>query len=600
MDAANARADGEQDFFNHLSKEEIGLIVSDAASGNIDAKYFYANYLASMNPNGAAEGEAIRAAAAAAGHPSAEYDMCLTESLTQDKPPSMSSCLSAALDGNPNAQVWMGLALSVGMFGLKEDVSAALGWYRMAAFQGDTLALSTVGDQYSSGTGVQKDDALAIHYWERAASQDSAAALRQLGRAYALGWGVPVDLEKAKSYFTRASDFGDGASQYYLGLLYRVTGSLQSAYVMQTLALKTVEAGEIRDGVVKQRIELQSMLLPEQVRKSVKIAKSWRKKTPKPAPFIGGTDLIKRLQRELNKRGFGAGDEDGIAGGATVKAYRQYADVLHVPNAPFDRPAIYYIAYRLNLYGKAQLSQPSIPAPVVASQEVPSQPAPDVSDKQAPKSDVVSTGSGFVVDHKGHVVTNAHVAKGCSSIGIIDQQGNKIAAKTIKVSEFSDLALLQSDSLKDTASVSFRVGDPIKLGESVVVFGFPLTGTLSDHGNLTVGNLAALSGLRDDPGMLQISAPVQPGNSGGPVLDSHGRLMGVVVAKLNAIAVANVTDDIPQNVNFAIKSSVLENFLQASDIEYETDGQATKELPITDLASLAQHVTVRIECHGPS
>jgi serine protease Do len=183
-------------------------------------------------------------------------------------------------------------------------------------------------------------------------------------------------------------------------------------------------------------------------------------------------------------------------------------------------------------------------------------------------------------------------------LGIIDQQGNKIAATTIKVSEFSDLALLHSDELKDSASVSFRGGEPVKLGESVVVFGFPLTGTLSDQGNLTVGNLAALSGLRDDPGMLQISAPVQPGNSGGPVLDSRGRLMGVVVAKLNAIAVANVTDDIPQNVNFAIKSSVLENFLQASAIEYETDGQATKELPITDLARLAQHVTVRIECHG--
>jgi S1-C subfamily serine protease len=484
------------------------------------------------------------------------------------------------------------------MFGLKEDASAALDWYRMAAFQGDTIALSTVGDRYSSGTGVQKDDALAIHYWERAASQDSTPALRQLGRAYALGWGVPVDLEKAKFYFTRASDFGDGLSQYCLGLLYRAAGNFQSAYVMQTLALKTVEAGETRDGVVKERIELQSMLLPEQVRKSAKIAKSWRKKIPKPAPFIGGTDFIKRLQKELNERGFGAGDEDGIAGSATINAYRQYADVLHIPNAPFDQPTIYYVAFRLNLYGKVQPSQPDIPAPVVASREVPTQPSSRASDKQPEKSDVVSTGSGFVVDHKGHVVTNAHVAKGCSSIGIIDQQGNKIAATTIKVSEFSDLALLHSDELKDSASVSFRGGEPVKLGESVVVFGFPLTGTLSDQGNLTVGNLAALSGLRDDPGMLQISAPVQPGNSGGPVLDSRGRLMGVVVAKLNAIAVANVTDDIPQNVNFAIKSSVLENFLQASAIEYETDGQATKELPITDLARLAQHVTVRIECHG--
>jgi TPR repeat protein len=392
--ASNALASSERDFYNRLSKEEIGIIASEAASGNVDAKYFFANYLGSVNPTGSAESQTLTAEAARAGHPSAEFDLCMTESLVQDKPPSMTSCMRAALDGNPNAQAWMGLALSLGMFGLKEDASAALDWYRMAAFQGDTIALSTVGDRYSSGTGVQKDDALAIHYWERAASQDSTPALRQLGRAYALGWGVPVDLEKAKFYFTRASDFGDGLSQYCLGLLYRAAGNFQSAYVMQTLALKTVEAGETRDGVVKERIELQSMLLPEQVRKSAKIAKSWRKKIPKPAPFIGGTDSIKRLQKELNERGFGAGDEDGIAGSATINAYRQYADVLHIPNAPFDQPTIYYVAFRLNLYGKVQPSQPDIPAPVVASREVPTQPSSRASDKQPEKSDVVSTGSG--------------------------------------------------------------------------------------------------------------------------------------------------------------------------------------------------------------
>lgn len=598
---ALAHADSNQEFFRHLSKEEIALIASNAADGNIDAKFLYVLYLVGVNADADGDIKRLRAETVLAGHPVAEYTQCLLDALPPDqRAPSAEMCFRAALDGDANAQSFLGLGLSTGMFGLKEDAAAALGWYRMAAFQGDTTSLLTVGNQYSYGSGVEKDPQLAIHYWERAASQDSPEAFRQLGRAYALGQGVQADAEKAKTYFNRGSDLGDGPSQYFLGLLYRFSGDFRSAFVMQTIALKVVEPGEMRDGIVKERIALQALLTPEQIRNSTKIAKAWRKKSAKAAPFIGGTDFIKRLQKQLTKRGFNAGEEDGIAGGATRKAFRQYADVLRLPSAQFASPEVYYIAYRLNLYGVVKPPLPAMPAPVEASQELPSTPTLTAPNTPIQKTDVVSTGSGFVVDRNGHLVTNAHVAKGCTSIGIVDQQGNKIPAKTVKISDFSDLALIQSEGLRNREPVAFRGGDPIKLGESLVVFGFPLTGTLSDRGNLTVGNLAALSGLRDDPGMLQISAPVQPGNSGGPVLDSRGRLIGVVVAKLNAIAVANVTDDIPQNVNFAIKSSVLENFLQASSIEYQADVPSPKELPITDLAALAQHITVRVECYGPS
>jgi S1-C subfamily serine protease len=177
-----------------------------------------------------------------------------------------------------------------------------------------------------------------------------------------------------------------------------------------------------------------------------------------------------------------------------------------------------------------------------------------------------------------------------------DFQGNRQATKTIKVSEFSDLALLKAETAGSSPAI-FEQGPPSKLGETLVVYGFPLAGTvLSEKGNLTVGNLTAMSGLRDDPNMIQISAPVQPGNSGGPVLNSHGHLTGIVVSKLNAIAVASATDDIPQNVNFAIKASVLENFLQANAIAYKTEPPSDKEQSITDLASLAQRAAVRIEC----
>jgi S1-C subfamily serine protease len=96
------------------------------------------------------------------------------------------------------------------------------------------------------------------------------------------------------------------------------------------------------------------------------------------------------------------------------------------------------------------------------------------------------------------------------------------------------------------------------------VFGFPLTGLLASSGNLTTGIVSATAGMHDNPRHLQISAPVQPGNSGGPLLDQSGNVIGVIVAKLDAATAASLLGDIPQNVNFAIKGREAVSFLARS------------------------------------
>ncbi len=84
---------------------------------------------------------------------------------------------------------------------------------------------------------------------------------------------------------------------------------------------------------------------------------------------------------------------------------------------------------------------------------------------------------------------------------------------------------------------------------------------------LTTGEVSALAGLRDNPRQIQISAPVQPGNSGGPLLDGSGNVVGVVVSKLNAQRVARSTGDIPQNVNFAVKGAEVVEFLRRQGVQ---------------------------------
>jgi serine protease Do len=134
------------------------------------------------------------------------------------------------------------------------------------------------------------------------------------------------------------------------------------------------------------------------------------------------------------------------------------------------------------------------------------------------------------------------------------------------------------------------------LGEPVEAYGFPLAEILSASGNFSLGNISALSGLCDDSRYLQISVPVQPGNSGGPLLDQHGNVIGIVSAKLNALKVMRLTEgDIEQNVNFAVRASVAANFLQTNDIKFAI-GESTQVIEPPDLAERAKAMSVFVIC----
>ena len=133
-------------------------------------------------------------------------------------------------------------------------------------------------------------------------------------------------------------------------------------------------------------------------------------------------------------------------------------------------------------------------------------------------------------------------------------------------------------------------------GDSVLVIGYPLHGLLASEANVTTGTVSASAGLRDDTRYLQITAPVQPGNSGGPLLDQSGNVVGVVVAKLNAMKLAKHTGDIPQNINFALKANVAKGFLESYGIEYESVPKG-KVLSVPDVADAAREFTVRVLCY---
>jgi S1-C subfamily serine protease len=228
-----------------------------------------------------------------------------------------------------------------------------------------------------------------------------------------------------------------------------------------------------------------------------------------------------------------------------------------------------------------------------AARPVAATPAPDTASAK-PDRLLDQSGTGFVVSTSGHLVTNAHVVQGC----VGDIQGNlsgEAPAKLRLVSsdETNDLALLQAiGTFKDIARIRDKA---VQSGDSVVAIGFPFHGLLTSDFTVTTGIVSSLSGLLNDTRFLQISAAVQPGNSGGPLLAAGGDVVGVVAAKLNALKFVRATGNIPENINFAIKTGALRDFLDNSVVPYQLS-EAKADLKTAEIARNARAFTFLISC----
>jgi S1-C subfamily serine protease len=209
----------------------------------------------------------------------------------------------------------------------------------------------------------------------------------------------------------------------------------------------------------------------------------------------------------------------------------------------------------------------------------------------APRPPANSSGSGIILA-KSAVITNQHVVATCARVEVI-HNGQRYGAKVTKRDTKNDLALLQVENLPAVMYPSLR--RKAVSGEGVMVAGYPLAGLLSSDLIVTDGIVNALSGLANDASQLQISAPVQPGNSGGPLIDKSGALVGVVVSKLNALRAAAITGDLPQNINFAIKPEVLRLFLESENLPL-TASDPGQRLETEVIAERAKGFTTKVEC----
>jgi S1-C subfamily serine protease len=214
-----------------------------------------------------------------------------------------------------------------------------------------------------------------------------------------------------------------------------------------------------------------------------------------------------------------------------------------------------------------------------------------------PSQSKVGSGSGIIVDNDGYVLTNAHVINGCKTIMVKTARASPVLAAIEAIDPKNDLALVKTDAGYGAPAEFRSQSKPPRLGEGIGVIGYPLFGILSNEPKATFGQINSVAGVNNDYTLLQISAPIQPGNSGGPVFDDSGLVVGVIVAEASPMLAAKIGIT-PENLNFAIRGELAQIFMKAHGVRFSAE-TSRRRLETDEIAAVGEKSTAQIVCLKP-
>ncbi len=502
-----------------------------------------------------------------------------------------------AEQGDARAQAMMGITAEYGAGGEK-NLTEAVRWMNLSAAQGFAPGQADLAELYAAGEGVAQDYGEAIRLYQLAAEQGYFPAMNQLGELNYYGKGVTQDYSLALRWYTLAAQGGDADAQFRVGFMNELGQGTEQNY--SEAARWYLSAAQQGNGGAEAKLGLlydKGRGVPQDFSQSL----HWYRLGAQQggayaAAYLGesyasGDGTRKDLLRAYMWLNFAATGLTGDIQNTVMGERDRIASTLTQPQ--LDAAQSMGRQCEASNYKACGIDSAAKVSPETTRRNNPSSErlARYAPAKKTPKSiELVATGSGFFVSGAGHIVTAAHVVNGCAEVR--SPQGH--ALRPIAIDTQSDLALLSSAS-KPVIFAHLRGGRGARLGEPVVAVGYPLHGLLGADPIVTTGTLSSLAGLNNDRRDIQISAPVQPGNSGGPLLGENGSLVGVVEAKLDALRVAEVTGDIPENVNFAVSVSTLQSFLNANSVPYAIDDRNVTRSS-ADIASEASRYTVLLEC----
>jgi len=328
------------------------------------------------------------------------------------------------------------------------------------------------------------------------AKQGDAGAQFNLGRMYSRGEGAPQNYKEAAYWYRKAAEQGDASAQYNLGLKYHHGKGVPQDYKQAAHWYKK----SAEQGVAWAQYNLGYMYYEGiGVPQNHILAYVW-------------DSLAAAQGDELAKK-----DRDLVAEKLSPQQLTEAQDLAAKIQYKIDNPS------------KPQKSQPSI------------------ADNEKKFN---GSGTGFIVTRNGYILTCHHVIKDANEIKIAIG-GNTSPAKLIRDDPHNDLALLKING--SFQAIAFSSQRSAEMGQEVFTIGFPNPNLQGVSAKFTKGTINSLTGFQDDLRLYQISVPVQPGNSGGALLDDNGNILGVIVAMLDAKTTFKISGSLPQNVNYAIK-----------------------------------------------
>jgi TPR repeat protein len=414
------------------------------------------------------------------------------------------------------------------------------------AKSGNADAQYNLGIMYYIGEGgVSKDYIKAHEWWKKAAGQGNADAQYTIGKCYENGEGVTKDDFKAFKWWQKAAEQGNAQAQENIAMGYLDGNVVPKDDTKAVMWLQ--KAAE--NGLAQAQYNLGVMYRNGKgVSKSMMLSYVWFN-----LAAAQGDENAQANRDSVEEKLTAAERSEGQKLASNWKK----VDGFEKPNKynPLDSVVLQSASLKLIKQG---------------------------------------VGTAFVMSNENHALTNHHVISGCVEVKIAGHEG---VAKVITSDSVNDLALLQLPGKNDDYAKLNPDIDKLRQGEDVIVFGYPLNSVLSSGGNLTPGTLSALTGLGNNTNQIQITAPIQPGSSGSPVMDKKGNIVAMVSMKLDDGKMAQATGQIGQNVNFAVNGQTVKSFLELNKVPYKTGGGFfSMEKSTASIAEEAHKWTVLVEC----
>ena len=461
-----------------------------------------------------------------------------------------------------------------------------------------------LGLNYYHGQGDKPNYAKALDQFKRAAELGLPKAKGMLGQCYLNGRGVNRDPQKAAVWLKQAASAGDKIAQFTLGVMYTSgAGVKQNPTLALQWYLKAAAQGHTAAmaniGVLHET--------GQGVKQDFREAFRWYEMAAKPGLPVAQCNL-----GQLYATGRGVKADSAKAAEWYLKAAQQghsqaqflLGTALYFGKGVKQDPvmACQWISLAANFGNpRAQQHRRTVGDKLTPTQSntaakgIREFMAKYRGNSNATIDNATKTGTGFFVTYEGHLLTNQHVIAGAKRIETRTASG-VFEARVVKSDPAKDLALLQIKT--HSMPLHLGISRAVQLGKEVFTIGFPNTRVQGVEPKLTDGKVSSLFGMQDDPRFYQISVPVQPGNSGGALVDDSGLVVGIITFQLDDLKTFKQTGSLPQNVNYALKSNqILDFLLRIPEARAKIPLQQPAKRSYTDAIKAAQSATVLILVH---